>query len=51
MVQEDGGGEDGVRFEETLMVNLTPKQTNLPLKQMALLCNVAPSPLTIHTIP
>jgi len=39
------------RIKETLMVNLTPRQINLTPQQMKQICRVAPSPLTVHTIP
>ena len=52
---EGGGGWSKICFlsraKETLMVNLTPKQTNHAPRETAFLCNVAPSPFTIHTIP
>jgi len=39
------------RVKETLMVNLAPRQTNMTLRQTTLICSVAPSPFTVHTIP
>jgi len=54
----DGGGEwdwGKVCFlskaKETLMVNLSPKQTNMTPRQTTLFCSALPSLLTVHTIP
>ena len=59
---EEGGEREGggrgwgkvcfhSRAKEILMVNFTLRQTNLTRRQTALLFTVAPSPMTIHTIP
>jgi len=54
----DGGCTGASRKQEIMMVNLAPRQTNLRPKltnmkprQIAVLCNVVSSPLTVHTIP
>ena len=39
------------RTKETMMVNLTPKKTNLTLIKMTFLFSVTPSSLAIPTIP
>ena len=50
-----GGGGTRVRFvsrvKQTLTVNLTPKQTNLALRQTVFFCSALPSLLTVHTNP
>jgi len=52
------GGTRASREQETMMTNLAPRQinlrpklTNMTPRQTAVLCNMVPSALTVHTIP